>query len=232
MRHRLRTAAGLPANAWELFVSYLPGDSGFALRNRYWRRRLRKLGKNVRIDPGVHFENPAYISIDDDSWIDRSAVILAGPDRSRREKIRLDVKGFEGEPGVVSIGKRVHLGMGSIVSGFEAGVVLSDDCTLAVYCKVYSLSHHYRSRKRPGDTHVSCGTRAPDERQCMMVGPVWLGTSVLVAPNSLILPGVLVPELSCILTNSVVIRGRYPANSILVGNPAKRVGDRFFVGRR
>ena len=68
------------------FVSGLPGQLGLFLRRRYWANRLRSLGENVRIDPGVYIQNPKFVSIGDNTWIDRGVIILAGPDNSERPR--------------------------------------------------------------------------------------------------------------------------------------------------
>ena len=34
---------------------------------------------------------------------------------------------YEGEPGVVHIGKNIHVGIGCIISGISAGVYIADD---------------------------------------------------------------------------------------------------------
>jgi acetyltransferase-like isoleucine patch superfamily enzyme len=67
-----------------MFISFLPGAIGFKLRYRFWKNRLKFLGKNVKIDVGVYFQNPQFISIDDNCWIDRNVIILAGPPGSKR----------------------------------------------------------------------------------------------------------------------------------------------------
>ena len=109
----------LPGHLWALLVSYLPGNLGLRLRYRYWKKRLRSLGKGVRFDTGIHIQRPDYVEIDANAWIDRNVVILAGPDSSSREKIIRKNADYRGEPGVVHIGRNVHVGVGCILSGIS-----------------------------------------------------------------------------------------------------------------
>ena len=119
------------------------------VRYFYYRRKLRYLGKNVKIDTGVYFSNPEYISIDENSWIDRNVSIIAGEDKSSREKIYRENKNFTGEPGTVTIGKNVHVSIGCILSGIGAGIHIGDNCGIAAGGRLYAFSHHYRSMEHP-----------------------------------------------------------------------------------
>ena len=62
----------------------MPGAVGDRLRRAYYRRRLLHLGKDVRIDVGVQIVHPEHVSIGDRVWIDKYAVLLAGPPRERQ----------------------------------------------------------------------------------------------------------------------------------------------------
>lgn len=104
------------------------------------------MGKNVKIDTGIYFQNPEFIYIDDNCWIDKNVVILAGLDKSLREKSYIENQSFNGKKGTVSIGKNFHVGIGCILSGIEGGIIIKDDCGLSASCRIYSFTHHYRSR--------------------------------------------------------------------------------------
>jgi acetyltransferase-like isoleucine patch superfamily enzyme len=210
-----------------MIVTYLPGTTGETFRYRYWKKRLRYLGKNVKIDIGVFFQNPSYIKIDDNCWIDRNVFILGGLDNSHREKIVIHNSNYRGEPGIVEIGKNVHIGPHSILSGISAGIYISDNCGFSAGCKVYAFSHHYRSRKNPKDTRFHFGPMVSMDCQCLIEGPVFLGHNTGVALNYVILPGVSIPENCFVVVNSVVGPGRYSCNSLIAGQPARRVEDRF-----
>lgn len=210
---------------WQMFIAYLPGQAGFALRYRYWKKRLRYLGEKVRIDVGVYFQNPDYISIDDNSWIDRGVIILAGPDKSNRDRKYINNPKFPLERGAVHIGKNVHIAQYSSISGI-GGVFISDECNIAAYAKIYSFTHHYRSDYEPTRQDIVFGPMVSYEKQYMIEGPIFLGKNVGLAMNSVLLPGVSIEKNSFVAISSVV-RGSFVENSLIAGNPARMVKTRF-----
>jgi len=210
-----------------MIITYFPAPLGIDLRYKFWRKKLKHLGKNVRIDTGVYFQNPDYISIGDNCWIDMNVAILAGLDRSKREKVYIKNEAYKGEKGVVHIGNNVHVGLGCIISGISAGVYISDNCGLSAHCKVYAFSHHYRSIKDTRNRMINFGPLVPKDRQCIIEGPVYLGANTGVALNVVILPGVYIPENCFVMINSVVNPRDYKDNSIIAGNPAIWIDGRF-----
>ena len=227
MNRKIKEFLRFPLNLYLQVITYLPGEIGFILRARYWRKRLKSLGKKTRIDVGVYFQNPKYISIGHNSWIDRGVVILAGIDNSNREKISLDNFDFTQERGVVYIGDKVHIAVGCIISGISAGVYISNECSIAAKSCVYAFSHHYRSGKYPEDKSFVFSPMVENDRQCLIEGPIFLGENTGLALNSTILPGVSILGGSFVAINSVVKAGRYGGNSLISGNPAVVVGTRF-----
>lgn len=225
----VKKVLGIPEELYRSMITGLSGRVGYVLRYRYWKKRLLKLGRNVRIETGVVFQNPGYIEIDDNCWIDHNVIILAGEDRSAREKIVQSNPHYTGKPGVVHIGKNVHVGVSCLISGISAGVHISDDCGLSANCRVYAFSHHYRSKKDPGNTAKSFGPMVPHDRQCLLEGPVVIGHNTGLALNAIVLPGTYIPENCFVMINSVVGKGRYKANSVISGSPARSQGQRFLT---
>ncbi len=227
MIKKLIKICSFPAELWLALISYLPGRVGVQLRYYFWKKRLRYLGKNVRIDTGVYFQNPNYISINDNCWIDKNVMILAGLDKSRREKVVIKNSEFNGEKGVVYLGKNIHLGPGCIISGISAGVYISDECGFSANCRIYAFSHHYKSKNNPGNTNICFSPLVSPDRQCLREGAIFIGANTGVALNSVILPGVSMPSNCFITINSVVYPKKYQNNSIIAGNPAREIGRRF-----
>jgi acetyltransferase-like isoleucine patch superfamily enzyme len=221
LRRRLRA----PSEWWQGMVGIIPGHFGYRLRYRYWKRRLHFLGRGVLIDRNVYFQNPQFISIDDNTWIDQGVMILAGPDTTDRARRYVENPDFTAERGEVHIGKCGHIAPGCLISGI-GGVHISDECNLAAGTKVFSFSHHYRSDDDPRDSSIVFGPMVANEQQFMIEGPIFLGDNVGVALNSVILPGVSIGPRSFVGIQSVVFSS-FEENSLIAGNPAKSVKSRF-----
>lgn len=209
-------------------IQNFPGPVGFKLRYWYWKIYLKYLGKGTRIDVGIYFQNPEFISIADNCWIDRGVIILAGIDKSERQKkvIRSKLVALQGE---VVIGRNAHIGPYSILSGIDSGIFIGNDCTLSSGAKFYAFSHHFRFHDNPENSLCSFGSMVDQTRQSMICGPIVLEDNVGVALNTIILPGVHVGRNSFIKTNSVLYNQNFTENSLISGDPAKRQGFRFQI---
>ena len=207
-------------------IQNFPGPVGFRLRYRYWKTYLKYLGKGTKIDVGIYFQNPEFISIADNCWIDRGVIILAGIDKSERQKkvIKSNLVALQGE---VFIGRNVHIGPYSILSGIDSGIIIGDDCTLSSGAKLYAFSHHFRFHDDPENSLCSFGSMVDQTRQSMICGPIVLEDNVGVALNTIILPGVHIGRDSFIKTNSVLYNQNFTENSLISGDPAQRRGLRF-----
>ena len=221
----IKSIVHLPGALLSAFICFCPGQLGYHLRNLYWRRKLFFLGERVRIEVGVHFQKPQYISIDDDCWIDRYVTILAGPDRSNRSRKYIKNAHFVKERGTVWIGKRNHIAPFCLLSGI-GGIELKDDCNIAVGSKLYSFSHHYRSLDNSQDRTVVFSPLVPHDRQFMIEGPIVLKENTGVGMNSIILPGVSIGKDSFVALNSIV-QSSSGENSFLQGSPAQVIKSRY-----
>lgn len=208
-------------------ITQLPGPLGYKLRYRYYRRRLRHLGKDVRIDVNVFIERPEYVSIGDRCAIDRGTMILSGPDTSVRPRTVVRNPAYRGTAGEVEIGPGVHIASHCIISG-RGGVSIGARCGLASKATIHSFSHHYRSNADRANDRISVTPLVDAVDQWLVEGPVVLGDNVGVALNAAILPGVSVARNSFVHINSVLSPGsRFPENSLIGGHPARRLGPRF-----
>jgi len=225
MIRKLKILLHFPVDLLRMFVSYVPGPIGNALRYWFWKGRLKYLGKNVIIDVGVYFQNPKFIAIDDNSWIDRGVIVLAGPDKSNRSRRIIDNPRFSLEKGNVFIGKHVHIAPYSIISGI-AGVYISDDCGISSGVKIYSFSHHYRSNDFPSDRKYRFSPLIEHDQQYLIEGPIFLDRNVGAALNAIVLPGVSIGKDSFVSINSVVSTS-FEENSLIAGSPAQRIRARY-----
>jgi acetyltransferase-like isoleucine patch superfamily enzyme len=223
-------AAGLAAlvrGLRELVVVYLPGDAGVALRGRHYRRRLRSLGADVLIDVGVQFVNPEYISIGDNSWIDKYTVLLAGPPhRGERTFTYRQNEHFRHAEGELVIGRNCHIAPHVVVIA-HGGVAIGDNCAIAAGAKIISLTHEYRNPADPGDEHwYAYGSRVPERDQSLISGPVVLEEGAGMGTNSIALPGTTIGRYGGLAMGSILTR------SVAAGRFAFGVPARAVFGRR
>jgi len=220
-------AARLPgaiADAAGTLVLWVPGGIGSRLRRLYFRMRGARIGPRVRIEVGVLIDRPDLVEIGSDSWIDRYAILIAGPPGLDRETRAVGdaVPELEGR---IRIGPQCHIGANTILSGI-GGLDVGGQVTLAAGTKVYSLTHHYRSWADPARTDVVFGSMAPAALQSMLQGPVRIEDNVGVGVDCVILPGVTIGSGSFVRPRSVVTSSFEP-NSLIAGDPARREGARF-----
>jgi acetyltransferase-like isoleucine patch superfamily enzyme len=225
---RLARLLRIPGDLWLACIDGLHGPLGERLRRGFWRHRLRHLGRNVRIEPGAHFHNPQFISIADNAFIDRDVIIIAGPGGAGRERIRRTPgRELDCEPGVVEIGRNVHIGPFCVISGIGGGVRIGNDCSVTSGSKVYALVNHYKSQRDPAARDIAFTSRAEPGRQCLIEGPVVIGDRTGVALNCCVMPGVAIGNDCFVAIGSVVLSGDFPDNSMIAGHPARRTGSRY-----
>ena len=70
----------------KVVIFHSKGKYGNSWRYNYWKKRLHHLGKDVVIETNVYFENPSFISIGDNVWIDKNVVITAGLKQDEKRK--------------------------------------------------------------------------------------------------------------------------------------------------
>jgi acetyltransferase-like isoleucine patch superfamily enzyme len=175
------------------------------------------MGKNVIIDVGTYFQNPQYITLEDNVWIDRYVEILAGvPREPRITHVKSNIN-FTLEPGNVFIGKQVHVAPNCILSGI-GGLYIGNNSGIAANTAIYSFSHHYQNLNDKEDKNQYYFTpQARSDQQAMISGPVFIDDFCGVGANSVILPGTTLKRGSWIGSNSL-ISGSFPESTI-ISNP-------------
>jgi acetyltransferase-like isoleucine patch superfamily enzyme len=212
----------------ETLVTYsFDNRVGYVLRAAYWKSRVRKLGKNVLIEVGAKAINWQNITIEDNSWIDRNVLLIAGggeppgykgPYHYKRNKF------FRGRRGELIIGRGCHIAPNVVIQAIE-GVEIGDYSGIAAGAKIYSLSHHYRNIKCNDGVIYKFTPLAPPEEQSLIGSPVVLEGNNAIGLNSVILPGVTVGKNSWVGVMSYVVED-IPPNSIAIGCPAKVIKRR------
>ncbi len=122
-----------------MFVIYMPGPSGMILRRVYYRKKLKAMGENVRIEPGVFFQHPECISMGRNCWIQTGVILQAGRPAARED--RRVIKGrnsnFEGE---IILGEGVQLAAFCTVSGM-GGLKIGKNTRIGTKASIYTYSH-------------------------------------------------------------------------------------------
>lgn len=212
--NKLKQILRFPLDVWLMIITGLPGPAGYRMRYGYWKKRLKFLGKDVTLDVGVYFQNPRYISLDDNCWIDRNVIILAGPPGAERITYEKPVPGFPLGQGDVYIGKCSHIAPNCVLSGM-GGLYIGRNTGVASNSTVYTFSHHYRNLNDRKDSYqYSFTPRARLDQQAMILGPVLIEDYCAVGLNCVILPGTSVKKGSWIKSGSVIF-GTYPEQSRL-----------------
>ena len=216
-------AATLARDVLEGVVTWLPGESGRRLREHYWRGKLAYLGHDVRIDVGAQFVGPQHISIGDNCWIDRYAVLMAGPPRQGERKIaRRDNPAYPGREGELLIGRDCHVAAHSLVNA-HGGVSIGEGSTVAAGARIVSLSHHHRNLDDAADAFLyRFGSCVGDREQALISSPVVFEARTALGTNAVALPGTAVGKDAWVGAGSVV-RGVIPAGCIAAGSPAAPV---------
>ena len=168
----------LPLNLIEWLIRYLPGPIGIISRRIYYKIILKRVGKNVIIDEGVYFQGNNII-LDDWSYIDKFCVLTSISE--------------------IKIGKRVHLGIGSIIhAGLDSEVIIDDNTAIAARCNFFSASNAYAPNKR------MAGPMAKSNQVMTKYGKIHIGKDCFIGLGSTILPNVEVGFASIVAAGALI----------------------------
>lgn len=201
------------------FFSWIPGALGLFLRKIFYPLILRKVGKGVFFGHHVTLRHPSKIFIGENSFIDDFVV--------------LDAKG-EDDQGIF-IGKNVIIGRNTILSCKGGSIELEDYANISAGCSLLSEEKITVGKYSflAGHCYLVAGGNHSFERTDIpiMLQPsltkggitieedAWLGASVVV------LDGVSLGK-GCVVGAGSVVTKSFPAYSILVGVPAKKIKNR------
>ena len=200
----------------ESFLRNISGSLGIKLRRVYYGKRFAKCGKNLRIDEGVIIENPEYIYVGDNVWIDKYCILIAGKVNISKNqlKVKKNPKYLYNER-ELHIGNNTHIAPQCIIQA-HGGVSIGNYFTSSAGAKIYSLSNDVKNCKQ--------GTQYSEKIYYIMF-PISIAENVWIGINAIILGGHIEKD-SFIAPNSVVITN-IKENSFASGNPAKKIKDRF-----
>ncbi len=185
----------------EALVNAWPGGTGYRARAWYFRRRLRHLGPQAVIGPGLQIIGPGHVAIGRGFSCWRYCTLAACDD------------------GVIEIGDRVSLNANVYINACVGGrIVLGDDVLIAPNVVLRSSDHVTEDVERPIKQQ---GHRA---REIIVEGDVWLGANVTVVGGVRIGRGAVVGA-GAVVTRNVepyMIVGGVPARPIRARGPASQ----------
>jgi acetyltransferase-like isoleucine patch superfamily enzyme len=197
-----------------LFLKYLPGALGLALRRWAWRGLFGRMGRGAVIGEGVSIRRPGAIRLGDRVVLDDGAV--------------LDAKGAGGG---ITVGSDVFISRGAALACKDGAIELGSHITVGAGALIQSVGE---SRVRIGDyamiaAHVyviGCGDYRSDctdrpmfeqgllpSRGIEIERDVWLGANVVVCDGARIGEGAIIGAQS-------LVRGTIPPRAVAFGCPA------------
>lgn len=125
----------------------------------------------------------------------------------------------------VNIGDNVWIGYYSLLDGI-GGITIGTGVNIASHTVIYTHSSQNSIRilgKKFIDTPA-------EQRPGYILEPVSIGEYTFIGTGSIILPGTVIGK-GCIVGAGSVVKGNFPDYSVIVGNPAKAVGDTRTIDR-
>ena len=158
---------------------------------------LKAYGKNVLIGRHVVLYSPGQLTLGDNVRIDDFTIVS----------------------GKVTMGSYIHISQFCGIYGGDEGIVMDDFSGLSAKCSVYAVSDDYTG-------HSMTNPMVPTKYKPTAISKaVHIGRHAIVGCNSVVLPGVDIPEGAAVGSLSCVTRSLEPW-SINIGIPAKKKSDR------
>ncbi|NES96046.1 MAG: acyltransferase [Desertifilum sp. SIO1I2] len=197
-------------------VGWIPLSIGRLLRQVVYRAIFGRLGRSVRINPGVEFVCALGIELGHGVKLDRGASLRNHGPRGRiyvGNEVSLDLGVIVKThvQGDICIGDRTYIGPYTCISGQT--ISIGEDCLIASHCGIYANNHAFAELDIPIILQGATYKGITIEDDC------WLGCGVKV------LDGVTIGRGSVVGAGSVVTKN-IPPYAIAVGVPAKVVSWR------
>ncbi|MBR3225720.1 MAG: acyltransferase [Atopobiaceae bacterium] len=149
--------------------------------------------------------------------IGRHAILYSPSTLVLGDYVRID--DFTIISGKVTLGSYIHVSQFCGLYGGEAGIMMEDFSGLSAKCSVYAVSDDYTG-------HSMTNPMVPARYKPTAISKsVRIGRHAIVGCNSVVLPGVEIPEGAAVGSLSCVTRSLEPW-SINIGTPAKKRSDR------
>lgn len=194
-------------------IRNLSGPLGVRLRRWFYYSKFQQCGSHLVISEGVYIDQPENVSLGNHVWLDKGVIIVTG--KSNRPNINR--KGKTHNLGKLTIGDNVHVGIRSILQA-HGGITIGDSFTCGSDSKIYTLSNDV-SLSENGTHHADITKLFYRENSIEIGNNVWCGM------NTIILAGPIGNNV--FLQSNSVCYTSIEENSIVSGNPAKKIKQRF-----
>jgi len=209
-------------------IRYLDGGAGQRFRYKYYKKRLKHLGKNVIIDTGVFITGAEYISIGDNTHIDKNCILVGAPsdlDLSYRYIKERENPAYNGIKGEITIGGECHISQNVMLYGYS-GIFIGNNSVLSAGAKIYSLTS---ISYNPYDKSEIVSIVPYEGKSPTLIGAVVLGNNVWCGIDCVISPGITLGDNTFIKSQSIV-NSSFDENSYAGGNPARYIRKRYEIG--
>ena len=211
-------------------IRWLDGELGYKLRYKYYKKRLKHLGRGAMIDTGVFIQGAEYISIGENTHIDKNCILVGSPadlDLSYRYvKVRENPL-YIGAAGEIFIGRECHISQNAMLYGY-GGIHIGDNSTLSAGAKIYSLTS---MAYNPFDRSEIVSIVPYSGKSPTLEGPVVLGDNVWVGIDTVVSPGASLGDNTFIKSFSIV-NSSFENNSYAGGVPAKYIRNRYETSKK
>ncbi|MEP2612599.1 hypothetical protein [Marinobacter alexandrii] len=129
-------------------LRWIGGPLGICLRRSWYRKRFKSCGERLVIDLGVMIEGAEHISAGHDVWIDKLAILIAGPNGPCNETQPVEIP-----HGEIQIGDASHICPNVIIQG-HGGVRIGAYCTIGAGSALYSQSNIVSEVRRGTIVHA------------------------------------------------------------------------------
>jgi acetyltransferase-like isoleucine patch superfamily enzyme len=195
----------------------IPGAVGLVLRRTLYPSLLGACGRNVVFGQNVVLRHPHKIRIGDDVVVDDNCLIDAKGDTNRG----------------ITIGSRVFIGRNTILSCKNGDIDLDDGVNIGFNCEIFSASSVRVGRDTLvaaycyliGGDHDFSDSTQPVVSQRRRSAGIRVGAGAWLGAGAKILDGVAIGD-RAIVGAAALVREAVPAGAIVVGVPAKVVGQR------
>ncbi|CRN01041.1 MULTISPECIES: acyltransferase [Pseudomonas] len=183
---------------------------------KFRRFSIILVGKGVTVKARSLIYGGKGLMIDDGCFIDALAVkgITLGEGVSLKKNVIIECTGSLTKLGEgLSIGNNVGIGSGSFL-GCAGGIVIGDDTIIGNYVSFHSENHNYAD------------PATPIRLQGVNNSGIHIGSNCWIGAKVTVLDGVFLEDGCVVAAGAVLKAGRYAANSIYAGVPAKRIRER------